>query len=90
MITFNQSKPLDQAASDRSVRRIKQLLSEGMLHADVVKTLNEEGYTTIRGCPWTALNLRQVLWKLRWQRASWYALSAKRAGLAVGIGIAAC
>lgn len=75
---------LNQAASDRSIKRIKQLLNEDdMSYAEMASILNAEGYTTIKNLKWTALNLRQVVFKLRHQEPSWYGLSARRAGLAM-------
>lgn len=81
--TTKPTKTLNQAAADRSIRRIKQLLDEGMSQAEMCETLNREGYKTIRNLPWNALNLRQIIWKIRHQERSWYGLSAKRAGLAL-------
>lgn len=75
------SKELNQAASDRSIKRIKSLLLEGMSYLEIAATLNNENYTTIKNLPWTALNLRQVVFKLRHEERTWYALSARRAGL---------
>ncbi len=89
-MTASEKKPMNQVASDRSVSRIKELLLQGLLQADMVRTLNSEGYTTIRMLPWTEVNLRQVLWKLRWQTPTWYGLSARRAGLEVAKGGLAC
>lgn len=77
------SKELNQAASDRSIKRIKQLLAEGVSYAEMVSTLNTENYTTIKNMPWTSLNLRQVVFKLRHAEKSWYGLSARRAGLTI-------
>lgn len=74
----------DQKAADRSVRRIKQLLTIGeMSQAEMVEILNDEGYLTLRLKPWTAVNLRQVIWKIRHQDRSWYLLSQRRAGLVI-------
>lgn len=76
----------DQSAADRSIRRIKQLMLEGeMTQAEMVNTLNEEGYLTIRLKPWTNSNIRQVIWKLRHQEKSWYGLSSRRAGLVIEV-----
>ena len=75
------TKELDQQASDRSIKRIKSLLLEGMSYLEMAATLNQEGYETIKNLPWTALNLRQVVFKLRHEERTWYGLSAKRAGL---------
>lgn len=73
----------DQAASDRSVRRIKQLLLDGMSQAEMVETLNREGYKTIRLQSWSVTNLKQVLFRLRHELKTWYGLSARRANLVV-------
>lgn len=77
------TKELDQQASDRSIKRIKSLLLEGMSYLEMAATLNQEGYETIKNLPWTALNLRQVVFKLRHEERTWYGLSAKRAGLTI-------
>lgn len=77
------TKTQDQAASDKSIRRIKQLLMEGMSYQEMADVLNEEGYLTIRLLPWTALNLRQVVFKLKHEASSWYGLSARRANLKI-------
>jgi hypothetical protein len=77
------TKPLDQAASDRSIRRIKQLMTEDMSYQEMADVLNQEGYRTIRLLSWTALNIRQVVFKIRHNESSWYGLSAKRANLVV-------
>ncbi|MES2786148.1 MAG: recombinase family protein [Pseudomonadota bacterium] len=76
----SKNKPLNQVASDQSIARIKELLTEGMLQQDIINALNSEGFKTIREKAWTAVNLRQVLWKLRWREATWYGVSARRAG----------
>lgn len=76
-------KELNQAESDRSIKRIKSLLLEGMSYLEMAATLNSEGYRTIKEQPWTALNLRQVTWKLRNEQKTWYGLSAARAGLTI-------
>jgi len=73
----------DQAASDRSIRRIRQLMDEGISQIEMVDILNEENYRTIRGKAWTITNLKQVLFRLRHELKTWYGLSAKRAGLSV-------
>jgi hypothetical protein len=73
----------NQAASDRSIKRIKQLLPEGMSYKEMADVLNSEGYRTIRNLPWTALNLRQVCFKLRHEEPTWYGLSARRANLRI-------
>ena len=85
--TTKPTKTLNQAEADRSIRRIKQLLAEGMSQAEMCETLNREGYRTIRNLPWNALNLRQTLWKIRHQEKSWYGLSARRANLELGMAV---
>lgn len=82
-MTKPSTKELNQAASDRSIKRIKSLLLEGMSYAEMAATLNDENYTTIKEQPWTVLNLRQVVWKLRNEQKTWYGLSARRAGLTI-------
>lgn len=72
-----------QVDSDRSIRRIKDLLEEELTYSEMVEKLNAEGFKTIRLKPWTSLNLRQVIFRLRSKCASWYALSARRASLKV-------
>lgn len=68
-----------QDFADRSVRRIKQLLIEGLTYQAIADTLNEEGLKTIRGKQWTNENVRQVICTLRKEKDSWYALAAQRA-----------
>lgn len=77
------TRPLSQADSDRSIRRIKQLLVESMSYQEMAELLNREGYKTIRLLAWTPLNLRQVIFKIRHQEKSWYGLSARRADLVI-------
>lgn len=74
-------KTHDQRAADRSVRRIKELMQQGLSQGEMVETLNAEGYQTIRLRPWTVTNLRQILWRIRHELKSWYALSSSRCGL---------
>lgn len=76
---------LNQAESDRSIKRIKQLLDTDLTYKEMADKLNSEGFKTIRLAQWTALNIRQVIWKLRHQERSWYGLSAARAALVVPI-----
>lgn len=83
MSAYANKPTLDQAASDRSIRRIKQLLAEEMSQIEMVETLNTEGYRTIRRQLWTVTNLKQVLFRLRHEMKTWYGLSAKRANLAM-------
>jgi len=73
----------NQLDADRSVRRIKQLLIEGLTYQAIADTLNEEGLKTIRGKAWTNENVRQVLCTLRKKKDSWYALAANRANFKV-------
>lgn len=75
---------LDQKASDRSIRRIKELMEQEITQVEMVEILNNEGFTTIRRLPWTIENLRQVLYRLRHKAKTWYGLSSKRAGFTVG------
>lgn len=70
-----------QKDADRSIKRIKEMLSQGMSQAEMVETLNEEGYRTIRLCKWNVNNLRQVLFKIRHELKSWYGLARQRCGL---------
>jgi hypothetical protein len=72
-----------QEWADRSIRRIKQLILEGLTYQAIADTLNAEGLRTIRGKIWTAVNLRQVIHALRIERNSWYGLSANRASFKV-------
>jgi hypothetical protein len=71
----------NQADADRSIRRLKQLLIEGLTYQAIADTLNAENLKTIRGKEWTAVNIRQVVHALRIERPSWYGLSADRANL---------
>jgi hypothetical protein len=69
----------NQRDADRSIARIRQLVEIGYTYEAIAEILNDENYRTLRGKPWTALNVRQVIFKLRANSASWYALSARRA-----------
>lgn len=69
----------NQRDADRSIVRIRELVNEGYTYEAVAGILNEENYKTLRGKPWTALNVRQIIFKLRSRAASWYAVSARRA-----------
>lgn len=83
-IMFKPYKPTthhNQADADKSIRRLKQLMLEGLTYEAIARILNEEGYKTIRRRDWTAVNIRQVVHALRIERASWYGLSATRANL---------
>jgi hypothetical protein len=71
----------NQEWADRSVRRIKQLLLEGLTYQAICDILNSEELRTIRGKEWNAANLRQLVHALRIERNSWYGLSATRANL---------
>lgn len=75
---------LDQKASDRSIRRIKELLEQDYTQNEIVDTLNREGFLTIRRKEWTITNLRQVLFRIRHELKSWYGLSSRRANFKVG------
>lgn len=77
------SKNNSQSDADRSIRRIKSLLLENLTQAEMVETLNQEGYRTIRGARWTVINLRVVLFRMRHDLATWYGLSRKRANLSL-------
>jgi len=77
----NDEKNHDQRAADRSVRRIKELMQQGLSQSEMVETLNAEGYRTIRNCPWSVTNLKQVLWRIRHELRSWYGLASSRCGL---------
>lgn len=79
-MTSNQHNQTD---ADRSIKRIKSLLLEELPQAEMVETLNREGYRTIRGARWTVENLRVVLHRLRRDLATWYQLSRKRANLSL-------
>lgn len=82
-MTHHTNKPLNQKESDRLIKRVKQLLisDPGMSYNEMATVLNSENYVSIRGLPITALNLRQIIWKLRHNEKSWYNLSARRANL---------
>ena len=71
----------NQANADKSIRRLKQLMLEGLTYEAIAQVLNEEGLRTLRGKEWTAVNIRQVVHALRIDRKSWYHLSADRANL---------
>lgn len=73
----------NQADADRSIKRIKSMLLEELTQAEIVETLNREGYRTIRGASWTIQNLRVVLHRMRRELATWYGLSRKRANLSL-------
>jgi hypothetical protein len=53
-----------------------------MTYQAIADTLNAENLKTIRGCMWTAENVRQVIHRLRKDMASWYGLAANRARFA--------
>lgn len=69
----------NQRDADRSIRRIRELVGEGYTYEAIAGILNDENYKTLRGKPWTALNVRQIIFKLRSRASSWYGLSARRA-----------
>lgn len=75
---------LSQRSGDKSIKRLKSLLAEGLSQNEIVEILNEEGYLTLRLKAWTRLNLRQVIYKLRHDLRTWYGLAANRAGLVIG------
>ena len=81
MQTIHQFKPVhsDQREADRSLVRIRQLVNDGYTYEAMAKMLSTEGYLTIQGKSWTAVNLRQLIFKLRAKSPSWYALSARGA-----------
>ena len=81
----SKNKIHNQREADRSIRRIKELLEEGLSQNEIVATLNNEGFRTIREQLWSIVNLKQVLFRLRHSQKSWYALSQKRAGLQVQV-----
>jgi len=73
-------KLLSQADADRSIRRIKSLLLEDCYsYQEMVEILNRENYKTIRGAAWTRTNLAVVIFRIRHEESSWYALSSRRA-----------
>lgn len=74
-------KTHDQRAADRSIRRIKELLQQGLSQQEMCDTLNGEGYRTIKLRLWNPNNLKQVLWRIRHELKSWYGLSSSRCGL---------
>ena len=74
-------KTHDQRAADRSIRRIKEMMAQGMSQDEMVKILNEEGYKTLRLRQWNTNNLRQILFRIRHSLKSWYGLSSSRCGL---------
>lgn len=77
----NNDKTHSQQAADRSVRRIKELMQQGLSQSEMVEILNQEGYQTIRLRPWSVTNLKQILWRIRHELRSWYGLSSSRCGL---------
>jgi hypothetical protein len=70
-----------QKDADRSIRRIKEMIAQGLSQNEMVETLNQEGYRTIRLRLWNTNNLRQVLFKIRHELRSWYGLASSRCGL---------
>lgn len=77
------TKTLNQSEADRSIRRIKSLLVEQISYDEMAETLNREGYRTLTGKAWTAINLRVVIFRLRHQLDGWYRLSQRRANLSL-------
>lgn len=78
-----ETKVLSQRDGDRSVKRIKQLMAEGISYNEMAEILNDEGYFTLRLKNWTSLSIRQLVFKLKHDIRSWYGLSARRAGLII-------
>ena len=76
----SKSKIHDQAAADKSIKRIRQLMQEEMSYQEMAEILNSENYRTLRGCAWSANNLRVIIHRLREKLNSWYGLSSKRCG----------
>lgn len=74
-------KAHDQKAADRSIRRIKEMVQQGLSQDEMIELLNQEGYRTIRLRAWNKNNLRQVLFRIRHSLKSWYGLSSSRCGL---------
>ena len=72
-------KPIHAAqwAADRSLVRIRQLVDDGYTYGAMALVLGQEGYQTIQGKPWTAVNLRQLVFRLRARASTWYAQSAQ-------------
>lgn len=70
-----------QAASDRSIKRIKELMETGMSQSEMIEVLNSENHKTIRLHDWNLNNLRQVIFRIRHSLKSWYCLSSRRANL---------
>jgi hypothetical protein len=54
-------------------------MMDGYTYESIAEILCTEGYKTVQGKKWTALNVRQVLFKLRAGGGSRYALAAQRA-----------
>jgi len=77
----NNDNTHSQKDADRSVRRIKEMIMQGLSQTEMVETLNSEGYRTIRLRAWNVNNLRQVLFKIRHELKSWYGLASSRCGL---------
>jgi hypothetical protein len=74
-----QRKPIHAAQweADKSLIRIRQLVTDGYTYEAMAQLLQTEGYRTIQGKLWTAVNLRQLIFKLRADSPSWYASSAR-------------
>lgn len=75
------NKVHSQTDADRSIRRIKSLIAEGCSYREMTEILEQEGYRTLTGKSWTANNLRILVYRLRHQWKSFYALSQQRANL---------
>lgn len=76
------NKPLLQHEADRSVRRIKSILLEtpDISYAEMAEILTMEGYVSIKGLPFTTVNLRQIIFKLRRDLKTYYGISSRRCG----------
>lgn len=77
----NNDNTHSQKDADRSIRRIKEMMMQGLSQTEMVETLNSEGYKTIRLRAWNVNNLRQVLFRIRHELKSWYGLASSRCGL---------
>lgn len=75
-----EQKTLDQAEADLALWRIKGLIGEGYRYSEICQILKREGYVTIRGREWTVHNLRILIYRLRHEVRSFYAISQRRVG----------
>lgn len=69
-----------QKDADRSVLRIKEMMAQGLSQTEMVETLNSEGYKTIRVHAWNVNNLRQILFRIRYELKRWHGLASSRCG----------